>query len=161
VFEIEETVAIDQPIERVWAFVIDETNNPLWQTTLTDARRLGDAPLGVGSRVQETRRFLGRTIETEWEMTECDEPRLSCIRSVKAPFAWSGAYVLDADADGDSTRFTLRLVGDPGGFFRLAEPLVERMARRELAGNVANLKDMLETGLGDPIPGLTETTAVS
>ena len=31
-FEIEETVPIEQPIERVWAFVMDEANDALWQT---------------------------------------------------------------------------------------------------------------------------------
>ena len=34
-FEIEETVTIEQPIERVWAFVMDEANDPLWQEVAT------------------------------------------------------------------------------------------------------------------------------
>jgi hypothetical protein len=35
VFEIEETVTIEQPIERAWAFVLDEANDPLWQEVAT------------------------------------------------------------------------------------------------------------------------------
>ena len=35
--------------------------------------------------------------------------------------------------------------GEPGRFFKLAEPLVERAVRRELEGNFATLKDILES----------------
>ena len=147
-FEIEETVTIAQPIERVWAFVMDEANDPLWQTTLTDVRRLTEGPMAVGTRVSESRRFLGRTIETVWEMTECKAPHRSSIASVKAPFAWQGTYALEETGEG--TRFTIRLQGSPGGFFRIAEPLLERFVRREMAGNLGNLNDVLEAGLGDP-----------
>ncbi len=38
--------------------------------------------------------------------------------------------------------------GNPGGFFRIAEPLLERVVRREMAGNLGNLNDVLEGGLG-------------
>ena len=134
-FELEETVAIAKPIEDVWAFVMDVTQEPLWQTTLTEVRRLTDGPLTTGSQVQETRRFLGRRIDTLWEMVEADGPVRSSIRSVKAPFAWSGTYALRPEDRG--TRFTLSLRADPAGFFRLAEPVVQRMVRRELAGNLA------------------------
>jgi len=36
VLEIEETVTIVQSTERMWAFVVDEANDPLWQATLID-----------------------------------------------------------------------------------------------------------------------------
>ncbi len=34
--------------------------------------------------------------------------------------------------------------GEPGGFFKLAEPLVVRAVGRELANNLATAKDILE-----------------
>ena len=116
-FEIEETVAIRQPIEVVWDFVNDEANEPVWQTTLVEAQRLTDGPLTTGSRVREVRRFVGRKIETEWEMTACEKPTRSSIRSVKAPFAWSGTYTLVVTDEG--TQFSIALRGDPGGFFQI------------------------------------------
>jgi uncharacterized protein YndB with AHSA1/START domain len=158
VFEIQETVAIDKPIEEVWEFVMEVENEPLWQTTLDAAMRLGSGPLRVGSLVRETRRFLGRRIDTTWEMIECDALVRSSIRSVDAPFAWSGTYALVEDGVG--TRFTLTLQGDPGSFFRLAEPVFARIARREIAGNLANLKDVLEAGIApEPKGGTAAATA--
>jgi hypothetical protein len=34
--------------------------------------------------------------------------------------------------------------GEPGGFFKLAEPLVQRAIKREMEANFATLKDILE-----------------
>jgi hypothetical protein len=48
-------------------------------------------------------------------------------------------------ADGGS-RISVVMEGEPGGFFKLAEPLVERAVRREIEGNFATLKDILESG---------------
>jgi len=159
VFEIKETVAIEKPVEAVWSFVIDEANEPLWQTTLAEVRRLTDGPMAAGTRVLEVRRFLGRKIETVWEMVECDPPRRSAIRSVKAPFAWQGTYEL-GPADGGMW-FTVGLQGDPGGFFRVAEPVFARMGRRELVANLANLKDVLEAGVGETAAEAVEAATAS
>ncbi len=38
------------------------------------------------------------------------------------------------------------LQGEPGGFFKLAEPLLGRMNQRQWDTNLANLKDVLEMG---------------
>jgi uncharacterized membrane protein len=42
VFEIEETVSIEQPIERVWAFVMDVSSEPLPNLQDVVAVGLGD-----------------------------------------------------------------------------------------------------------------------
>ncbi len=47
-------------------------------------------------------------------------------------------------ADG-GTKITLLGTGDPGPFFRLAEPLVGRAAEREFRGDLETLKDVLES----------------
>ncbi len=48
--EIEETVAIEQPIERVWAFVTDESSRPLRQTLLHAREAMQPAHAGVWLR---------------------------------------------------------------------------------------------------------------
>jgi len=39
---------------------------------------------------------------------------------------------------------TFVLKAEPGGFFKLAEPLVASMGKRRLETDVANLKDLIE-----------------
>jgi hypothetical protein len=158
-FEIEESVLIDRPIETVWAFVMDVAREPLWQTTLTAARLETPGPIEAGSVVCEVRRFLGRQIETTWRCVACEAPTLSSIESVSSPFAWNGTYHLSPEGAG--TRFTLVMHADPGAFFRVAEALFARMAHREVAGTLANLKDVLEAGIADAVTAREETATRS
>lgn len=61
---------------------------------------------------------------------------------VEGPFPLEAHYMLDATEIG--TRFTFVVEGQPGGFFRLAEPLVVSLARRSYEADLNNLKEMLE-----------------
>jgi carbon monoxide dehydrogenase subunit G len=49
------------------------------------------------------------------------------------------------EPEGEGTRINVVMEGEPGGFFKLAEPLVERAIRREMETNFATLKDVLES----------------
>jgi hypothetical protein len=40
---------------------------------------------------------------------------------------------------------TIALDAEPGGFFKLAEPLVARITQRQWETNLENLKDLLES----------------
>jgi hypothetical protein len=40
------------------------------------------------------------------------------------------------------------LEGEPGGFFKLAEPLVERAVKRQIHADFEQLKDILEARSG-------------
>jgi hypothetical protein len=44
----------------------------------------------------------------------------------------------------DGSRISVIMEGEPGGFFKLAEPLVQRAIKREMEANFATLKDILE-----------------
>jgi hypothetical protein len=45
---------------------------------------------------------------------------------------------------GGGTRVTQVVEGEPGGFFRLAGPLLERAVRRQFRADLGTLKDLLE-----------------
>ncbi len=44
------------------------------------------------------------------------------------------------------TKVTIVGRAEPVGFFKLAEPIVIRMAKRQIETDYANLKDLLEAG---------------
>ncbi len=146
--ELAET--IDRPVEEVWAFTHDLSKSPLWQTTLVELRQLDDEPFGVGTRISETRRFLGLKIETVWECTALEPPRLSSIRSLSGPVRWGGSYILEPVGEG--TRFTLSIEGEMSAYFRVTEPVLKRMTKREMEASMGHLKDILESGLASLEP---------
>jgi hypothetical protein len=44
----------------------------------------------------------------------------------------------------EGTRFTPRIEAEPGGFFELVGPVLERAIRRQMRTNLETLKDLLE-----------------
>jgi hypothetical protein len=105
---------------------------------------LTDGPMGVGTRWQEVRKFLGKRIETVIELTEYEPNARSAVTMVSGPIPLSGTYAFER-VDG-GTRFTVTGELDAHGFFKLAEPVFARITGRELESNLGHLKDLLEAG---------------
>jgi uncharacterized membrane protein len=141
----EHSVVIDRPVEEVFAFATDPNNDPLWQSTSLETEQTSEGPLDVGATLRNTSKFLGRRIESTFEVTENEPPHRQCMRVTSGPIPGSGCYLFES-ADGGSTRFTQIFEAEVGGFFRLAEPLVGRALRRQMQADMATLKDLLESG---------------
>ncbi len=141
----EHTVVIERPIEEVFAFATDPNNDTLWQSTTLETEQTSEGPVGVGTTFRDTSKFLGRRIESTYEVTENEPPHRQCVRITSGPIPGSGCYLFEPADDG-STRFTQNFEADVGGFFRLAEPLVGRAIRRQMEADMATLKDLLEAG---------------
>jgi carbon monoxide dehydrogenase subunit G len=142
---ISDSIEIEREPDDVFNFVTDPNRTRLWQTTVAETSQTPSGAMTVGTRVMDTRRFMGRRIESEWEVIEHDPPRRSVIRAVSGPISFSGSYTLAPDAGG--TRLTVSIDLNAAGFFRLAEPVFAQIARRELASNLGHLKDLLEAGV--------------
>jgi uncharacterized protein YndB with AHSA1/START domain len=143
--QLEHAVVIDRSIEEVFAFVTDPDKTSLWQSTSLETEQISKGPMGVGTTLRDTSTFLGRRIESTYEVTENEPPHRQCVRITSGPIPGSGCYLFEPTDDG-STRFTQNFEAEVGGFFRLAEPLVGRAIRRQMEADMATLKDLLESG---------------
>jgi uncharacterized protein YndB with AHSA1/START domain len=139
-FEI--NLVINRPIEEVFAFISDPENLPRWRAATLEVKRISSEPLGVGSTVRGRFTFLGRPFEGNLEIITHEPHRSYATRLTEGPFPLEAHYTLES-ANG-STRVTLVIQGEPGGFFKLAEPLVVSMAKRSYKADLHNLKEMLE-----------------
>ena len=75
------TAVLDTPIEDVWAFVSDVTNQDHWVAGMSGSGVVGGGAIGVGSEVMGTSRFRGRDDTLTVEVTEFDPPRRVSWRS--------------------------------------------------------------------------------
>ena len=139
---LEESVVVERPIEEVFAYLTDPAKIPDWQSSALEAHIEGGGPMRAGSTVLEQRKFLGRRMESTMEVLEYEPPRRFRIKVSSGPVPFEVTNTLSA-ADG-GTRINAALEGEPGGFFRLAEPLVARAIARELRNNLEQLKDLME-----------------
>lgn len=139
---IEHSVTIDRPPSEVFEYISDPTNLPEWQSTALEGRMESPGPLGLGARAVEVRKFLGRRMESTMEVIGYEPDRELSFEVVSGPVPFRVSERLSPTTGG--TRIDIVLEGEPGGFFKLAEPLVARAAKRQLEADYATLKDLLE-----------------
>ena len=141
--KVQHTVTIDRPVEEVWDYVLTTRNDPVWITNVVDVGRGSDQPIEVGLEIEETYTFLGKRLPMTMKVTEHEPHRRSAIEFTSGPLPGRGSY--DFEPAGGGTRFTMSLETDAHGFFKLAEPVFARMARRDAVASLENLKDILES----------------
>jgi carbon monoxide dehydrogenase subunit G len=128
----------------VFAYLTDPEKETIWQASLLEARFETEGAIRPGTQIHEVRKFLGRSVESTVEVTEFEPERAFAGRTRSGPIPWRFSYRLE-EAN-DATRVRFHGEGEPGGFFRLAEPLVVRMVDKQLANDFSTLKELVESG---------------
>lgn len=139
-FEI--NLIINRPIEEVFEFISNPENLPRWRAGTLEIKRNSSEPLGVGSIVKGRFTYLGRPFDGNLEIILHEPHQRYGTRLVEGPFPLEARYALVPAGSG--TLLSLVIEGEPGGFFKLAEPLVVSLAKRSYEADLHNLKEMLE-----------------
>jgi carbon monoxide dehydrogenase subunit G len=138
----EHTVVAERPPDEVFAFLTDLSRVPEWQSGAVEVWE-SEGEVAVGATYVEVLKFLGRRIEATIQVTEYDPGRRFSIKTLSGPIPFRVQHTLEP-AGGDGTKLSVILEGEPGGFFKLAEPLVMRNAQRQVENDFATLKRMVE-----------------
>ncbi|WP_427017405.1 SRPBCC family protein [Pseudarthrobacter sp. P1] len=129
------------------AVVAEYASNPdkaqHWYANITSATWQTPRPLGVGSRVAFTARFLGRELEYVYAFTELVPGERLVMRTSQGPFPMETTYTWSDD--GGSTRMILSNRGEPAGFSTLAGVFMAPMMRRAMRKDLKVLKTILES----------------
>ncbi len=140
--QIQNSITINRPIEQVFAFVADYHNNVKWQTGVIAAEFTSPGPVGVGTKYKYDAEIMGRKLETTGELTAYDPPRITAWKATSGPFPMSGSTTFESVPGG--TRVVDVIEAEPGGFFKLAGPLLVAQIRGQLEKDVKKLKELLE-----------------
>ena len=141
IIRVDSSVVIDRPPEEVFAYATDPAHTPEWQSSALETTV--DGPVQAGAAGKELRKFLGRRMESTMRIEAFEPPRRFALQVTSGPVPFHVEQTVEPEGTGSLVSVTIE--GEPGGFFKLADPLVERAVRRELEGNLATLKDILET----------------
>jgi uncharacterized protein YndB with AHSA1/START domain len=117
-------VRIARPMEEVFDFLADGSNNPSWQPRTTEATQLGDA-LGVGTSFrQSVRHPFGFSVSSNYRLTVFDRPtRLSLVSTSGGPIHPEESFVLEDTGNGQ-TLLRAHVGYQADGVVRLAKPLL-------------------------------------
>jgi uncharacterized membrane protein len=141
--KINYSVVIDRPLAEVFAYVIDIENMPVWSSEVEKAWKTSEGPMGKGTTFSSTAKVLGRQIENTIEVTDYEPNSKWSLKPTSGPVSGEIEYHFEPVASG--TKFSVALDADAGGFFKLGEPIVNRMLQRQYETNGATLKDLLES----------------
>jgi carbon monoxide dehydrogenase subunit G len=133
---------INRPPEEVFAALHDFSKAPDWNPGLTEVRRPDDRPFNVGSELVYVGRFLGRSYESTAVCVEYIADKTSVTKTTSGPFHLEVHNTVEATDGG--TRLTSLYRGESRGFFKLAEPVVVRLTKRQFETASENFKELLE-----------------
>jgi hypothetical protein len=126
--EFEIVTVVDRHVDQVFAFLVDLGRAPDWNPGLTEARQTSDGPLGVGTTILYTGKFLGRAFESLAECTAYVAGERFTTKTTSGPIHLEVDSTLQP-VDG-ATRLTAVYRGESRGFFKLAEPVIVRLTKK-------------------------------
>ncbi|MBT3784054.1 hypothetical protein HOF92_03690 [bacterium] len=128
------------PIE-VFEYISDFSRNPEWQSGMKEAHFLTEGPLRVGTRYAQVAKFLGKRIESVFEVTAFDPGKLVSAKSVEGSFPIS--FCRTVEPTGAGARVKTLVEGDASGFFKFGGSLLAKMVESAIRKDYKNLKKLL------------------
>lgn len=134
-------VTIRKPPEDLYAAFINLQRWPEWVSILLEVKDIEPNPIQVGTKFIQHSRILGKNIITDSKIVTLDSNRT---------FEYIGGGTIplelrcDFEETDQGTRVILFTMLDPGRFFGIPRPLVERGVTQMVKTDLANFKKWIE-----------------
>jgi hypothetical protein len=148
VFTIEDEIVIERPIEEVFDFVADETNEPLYNADMRLSEKITDGSIGTGTRFRTEIISRGKPVDMLVEFTAYDRPRRLTSVATLSSMEIRGSLTFQTVPGGTLMRWSWKVV--PRGFVKLIAPIAARIGRRQERAIWTGLKRLLENRARDP-----------
>ncbi len=138
--KMEFSIHIDRPVAEVFEYLADPTKLPEWASMFDEAIP-SETPIRVGTKVRTRAKLLGRQLESSYDVIEYEANKRFVTRTDK-PFPLTRADTYQSEGSG--TRVVVDVEAEPGGFFRLAEPILARIMKKQGQAQLDTVKELLE-----------------
>jgi uncharacterized protein YndB with AHSA1/START domain len=138
--KMEFSIHIDRPVAEVFEYLADPAKLPEWSSIIDEARP-AETPIHVGTKVQTRAKLLGRKLESSYDVIEY-EVNKRFVTKTDRPFPLTRADTYQSEGNG--TRVVLAVEAEPGGFFRLGEPILARIMKKQVEAELDTVKELLE-----------------
>ena len=142
VVDASDSILIERPVEEVFAYVTDVTNDPAWHTDVLDARKMTEGPPGVGTVWHAKFKPSMGISEGDMEVVTFEPNRKQVMRGDVGPMHPTLTYLLEP-ADG-GTKFTRHVQIAVSGWMKIMAPMMGFMLPKQNKGFLTNLKRVLE-----------------
>jgi hypothetical protein len=132
-----------RPIRDVFDFIIAPENNSYWQYGSLGSVQLSSGDMQVGTLFSSIGHFMGRRIQSDFEVTEFETNKSYGFETISGPIQLQTSYSFETVDRG--TAVIVSSLINPGGFFKLVDPIVARAVKKQFKENLTTLKELLET----------------
>jgi polyketide cyclase/dehydrase/lipid transport protein len=139
---IDGEIVIGRPVDVVFDYVADQSNEPQYNPQMVRADKITAGPVGAGTRFRSAVASRGRAAEMLIEITGYDRPhRLTSATTMRQAAI---SYTLTFEPAGSGTRMRWSGQVRPKGAVKLLGPLIAWMGRHQEQRIWAGLKQHLE-----------------
>jgi uncharacterized membrane protein len=143
---------VDAPPDKVFALTIDATRDPEWNSSVVEVKDVTGLLDRVGASYVAILKLGGRRLETRWEVSKVERPRLLELAAT-APGGGHATSTTTFEPAGGGTDMTIEVDYElPGGFVGgVADKLfVERAIERDIKHSIENFKAICEAEVQVP-----------
>ncbi|MCC6905784.1 MAG: SRPBCC family protein [Anaerolineae bacterium] len=134
-------IDINQPVEKVFAFVVDVRRVREWQSDLIDAYVTPEGPVQAGTVYHYISEVLGQRRYSRMQVTMIDENRRLLLTSPSRISAVETAYHFEPVNGGTRLTMTTHVEGT---FVPMAREMIERHTRDLLQARLERIRQLLE-----------------
>jgi uncharacterized membrane protein len=139
---MEDSIVINRPVEEVFAYLADISNWPQWNEAVGNVAQTPPGALAVGTTLRGASEVMGRIMERSSEILEYEPNKKVAQKMHVGPTEVQASWLFEPVEGG--TRLIMRSQGETSGPFKLAGPLMDRAAKKQIEENLARLKAVLE-----------------
>ena len=114
------TIESALPQVEAFAYMADFANARLWDPSVSEARRVGEAPIGIGSAFDLVARFGSRDVPLRYEIVEYDSPRRVVLEAQRPGFVSRDTITVEPAGNGSVVQYDATLAF--GGLGQAARP---------------------------------------
>ena len=139
------SVFIHRPAEDIFTYMTDGEHLMDWSSVVLAVRVAPSGPIQGGSRLRITSQFLGRWMETAYEVIECQPHSHLTFKGTTGIDPCVFSFQFDATEGGTSVSLeSLVSLYLQAGMLGLTEAVVESIVKRQIQHDLLTLKDVLE-----------------
>ena len=140
--KIKGEIVIGRPVDLVFDYVADQTNEPHYNQQMVRAEKITAGPIGKGTQFRSAVASMGRTAEMLIEYSRYEPSTLLASTTTMKQLDISYTLTFEPDAAGTRMRWSGKV--RPKGAYRLLGPVITWMGIRQEQRIWSNLKKHLE-----------------
>ncbi len=135
-------IVINQPVDKVFAYVVAVENHTAWQAGIKAAKVTPAGPIGVGSIYVYTTEVMGRKYETQMQVSAFEQNKKWAVKTVGVPKSVETVYLFEAEGNG--TKLTLSMDVPAGAYPAAAEGAIKQQMLKSLEEQGRRIKQIIE-----------------